>query len=206
MKMRILTALVLAALTAACAAQDAPTEPVAWVDPPEILSDESDYVISAATATVPLSPEELRAYLAENGSLIAFMEPVGSIAPPVDSQAIRGTWPDEGSRRRLIQVDGHQILERSLKNEVTDFRYQAFALTSGAGWAVDHIYADWSLTPVEGGTRFDWTYRVAPKYGILRVFMNRMRDNELHPFMQGAMDRMAAAVRTEQQTVSASSQ
>ncbi|MEM1139228.1 MAG: SRPBCC family protein [Pseudomonadota bacterium] len=195
MKYRLVFVSLIAASLAACAPPAPPTEPVAWFDPPDLLADEKAYVVSIATTTVPMSPEELRAFLVDQGSLLVFMEPVGSIAPPVGQTAIEGVWPDEGARRRLIQQDGHQLLERSLKNETSDFRYQAFGFTSGIGRGVDHIYADWSLTPVEGGTQFDWTYRLAPKHALARIVVRRTRDNALQPFMQGTLDRMTLAAQ-----------
>ncbi|MEM1396562.1 MAG: SRPBCC family protein [Pseudomonadota bacterium] len=192
MRSKVTIMAILATVLAACSSEP-PSEPIAWFDPPDLLENESDYVVSVASATVPMTPRELRAFLAGKGSLIKYMEPVGSIAPPIERTPISGTWPDEGARRRLTQADGHQLLERSLKNETSDFRYQAFGFTSSAGRGVDHIYADWSLTPVEKGTLLEWTYRVAPTNALTRIFVRRTRDNELRPFMQGTMDRMAAA-------------
>lgn len=194
---KLLATLLLALPLVACGTATPPTEPIPWQDPPALLEDESRYISYTATATVPMEPNELRDYLKESGSLIKYMEPVGSIAPPKDSIALRGEWPDKGARRILIQVDDHQILERSLKNDVDDFRYQAFGFTGEAARGVDHIYADWSLTPVEGGTRFDWTYRFASKNFIARRVITGLRDEELAPFMQGTMDRMAEAVNDE---------
>lgn len=195
MKYKVTINLLLMPLLASCGGAQAPTQPMDWHEPPALLEDDSGYITSIATATVPMTPPELREFLAGENSLIKYMEPVGSIAAPVERVPIEGTWPDEGARRRLVQRDGHQLLERSLKNELTDFRYQAFAFTSRAGWGVDHIYADWSLTPVENGTRFVWTYRVAPKSWLVTPILRRTRDKELRPFMQGAMDRMAKAAR-----------
>ncbi|MEM9839956.1 MAG: SRPBCC family protein [Pseudomonadota bacterium] len=197
MRIPHLLAASIALALAACASPAPPSEPIAWFDPPELLEDESQYVVSHASVTVPMTPTELRAFLAGRGSLIRYMEPVGSIAPPVDEIPLEGIWPEQGARRILIQQDGHQILEHSLKNETRDFRYQAFGFTGSAARGVDHIYADWSLTPVESGTQFDWTYRVAPKNAVARIFVRRLRDNELRPFMQGAVDRMAEAAREE---------
>ncbi|MEO0400642.1 MAG: hypothetical protein AAF224_14625 [Pseudomonadota bacterium] len=179
----------------ACGTSTPPSEPIAWRDPPPLLEDESQYLTYTATVTVPMTSVELREFLQTEGSLIEFMEPVGSIAPPKERTAISGVWPEKGARRRLRQIDGHQILEVSLKNEVTDFRYQAFAFTGSAARGVDHIYADWSLIPTEDGVQFDWTYRLAPRNAIARIVLRRLRDRELAPFMQGAMDRMADAVR-----------
>ena len=170
--------------------------PLPGFDPPELLADEGDYVISVATATAPMTPSELRSYLAKNGSLIQYMEPVGSIAPPVERMPISGAWPEKGARRRLIQADGHQLLERSLKNEITDFRYQAFGFTSGAGRGVDHIYADWSLEPIEQGTRFEWTYRVAPKTRLFVRLSSAPLSGSCSRSCKATMDRMAAAVRS----------
>lgn len=188
----------LSLLLAACSTPEVPTTPVAWSDPPPLLTDEDDYVSNTASVTVPLDPAELRAFLSENGSLIAYMEPVGSIAPPSARTPIEGTWPDEGARRRLTLADGHQLLERSLKNETDDFRYQAFGFTNAAGRGVDHIYADWRLTPTpDGGTRFEWTYRLAPKNPVARLVVRRTRDRELAPFMQGTLDRMASEIEAE---------
>ena len=123
------------------------------------------------------------------------MEPVGDLVAPVKRVPIRGIWPEEGARRSLVQQDVHQMLEHSLKNEMLDFRYQDFGFTGSAGRGVDHIYADWSLIPVEKGTDFVWTYRVAPKNRLARFFVRKNLSDQLQPFMQGAIDRMAIAAR-----------
>ena len=185
-------------LLAACAAPTPPAAPLPWREPPSLLSDEDAYVVHTAVAVVAMSPPELRAFLAREGSLIAYMEPVGSLAPPAASDPLEGDWPEAGARRRLTLADGHQLLERSHKNETRDFRYQAFGFTNAAGRGVDHIYADWTLTEVPDGTHFEWTYRLVPKNPIARVFVRRFRDRELAPFMQGTLDRMAVAARGAQ--------
>ncbi len=196
MNLQSVSIVLLALVLSACSTVKVPEQPLTWFEPPELLEDESRYISSVASATIPMTPVELREFLAGKNSLIKYMEPVGDIAPPVKRVPIEGVWPEQGARRSLVQQDGHQMLERSLRNELTDFRYQVFGLTSGASRGIDHIYADWSLEAVEGGTLFVWTYRVAPRYKIARPFVRRTLNNELQPFMQRAVDRMAVAART----------
>ena len=110
---------------------------------------------AVTVAVVSMSPPELRAFLAREGRLIAYMESVGSLTPPASSDPLEGDWPEAGARRRLTLADGHQPLERGLKNETRDFRYQPSGFTNAAGQGLDYIYADWTLTEVPDGTRFE---------------------------------------------------
>lgn len=186
--MRVLLAFP-ALIIAACAGPQPPQTPPTYTPPPPVA--ESGLVVAAAEGEFPMGAGELRAFMDAN-PLTEYLKPIGDIAAPVEGTVLQGNWPEEGAARRLRLEDGHYIIERILINEPDLFKYQIWVFTNSAGHGIDQIVGEqrWiDLGP--GRSRFEWDYKIKPRFFVLRPFIARMRSNTVEPYLQGAVDRMA---------------
>ncbi|MEM7487919.1 MAG: SRPBCC family protein [Pseudomonadota bacterium] len=178
------------ALLAACSEAGPPSIPPTAPPPPEVAT--TGFVRAQATATVPMSVPELRAFMAAN-PLIDFLEPTDNIAPPVASQVLSGTWPQPGATRWLRLSDGHYVVERVLQNNPDLFRYQIFLFTNSVGRGVDQIVGEQRfLAQPDGSTRIEWDYDVKARNALTRLFVRQQID-EIDAYITGGLDGLAAA-------------
>ena len=190
------TVFVLAAIAilglSACSGAEAPQSPPEMTPPPAVA--ETGFVTATVTADFDMSVTELRAYMTEN-SIVDYMEETGEIAKPVGQDILEGSWPEVGAVRRIELSDGHYVIERIVLNEPEKFRYQIWVLTNASGRAVEQIVGEqrWIATG-PNTSRFEWDYHIVPRYFFLRPIVARIRTNSIQPFLQGALDRMAADV------------
>lgn len=136
----------------------------------------------------PLEP--LRAFIEDGNKIVAAMEETDSIKKPVDVVVVSGTWPEEGSVRRLEFSDGHYTLERVLENNFpTLFRYQVWDFTAAAGNNLDYALGQqaWEVLP-DGRSKLTWTYSLKPNAGYKRFFVQRFVNNDMRPLMENALD------------------
>ncbi len=181
--------LIAAVFVAGCAARP-PDDPPSYTEPPVVATD--GFVTAFASEVFPMSLEGLRAFMLEE-SLIDYLEPVGSIANPASGEVLRGEWPNVDAVRRLQLTDGHYVIERVLENEPTVFRYQLWVFTNDVGRGVSQIVGEQRFTEVDGGTRFDWYYNMAPRNGFTRIFVKRACKREVQPYLAGGLRRYAEA-------------
>lgn len=141
--------------------------------------------------TINMSVDELRAFDV-NHPLTSFLEPTKNIANPVESQVIQGEWPNQGAYRWLKLADGHYVVERILENEPEFFKYLVFIFTNATGRGVEQIVGEQRFVPVNGGTRFEWTYNVLPTNLLTRQFVRGSMD-EIEAYIAGGLRGFAAA-------------
>ena len=188
--MRPILAIATLAILAACTTIDPPATPPAAPTPPPVAT--SGFVKAKATATVPLSVPETRAFLTAN-PIIDFLEPTGDISNPVATEILSGTWAEPGAVRRVRLADGHYLIERVVENWPEAFRYQLFFFTNATGRGVEQIVGEQRfLTQPDGTTRIEWDYDVKPANALTRFFVRR-RIAEIETYITGALDRFAAA-------------
>lgn len=187
----LLAAAALAAcLLTGCMSIAPPSEPPKLTQPPEVATE--GFLTAYAEETVPLALPELRRTLEET-PITDFLEPTDNLAPPVASEVLEGTWPEAGATRWLRLEDGHYVVERVLQNEPEFFRYQIYVFTNAAGRGVEQIVGELRFTPVEGGTRIEWSYNVKPRNFLARkVVSGRME--EIQQFIRGGLRGFAASV------------
>ncbi len=184
-----LLAVGLAIILAGCSEPSIPTEPPKLTDPPEVAT--SGFLTAYTEQTISMSIADLRAFMKEQ-PLTSFLEPTENIANPVDGKVIQGEWPNPDAYRWLQLSDGHYIIERILENEGDFFKYQVFVFTNATGQGVEQIVGEQRFVPVDGGTRFEWTYNVLPTNFVTRQFVRRSMD-ELETYISGGLEGFAAA-------------
>lgn len=149
----------------ACEPRMPPSEPPKLTEAPEVATD--GFLVADAEEIIPLSLDELRRFR-EQRPLTEFLEPTENISNPVAQKVLEGNWPEVGAVRWIRLADGHYIIERVLENEPQFFKYQIFVFTNDAGRGVEQIVGEQRFTPVEGGTKFEWDYKIKPKGFITR--------------------------------------
>ncbi|QBF29939.1 SRPBCC family protein [Thalassococcus sp. S3] len=183
----------LTAFLAACSEPEVPSSPPQMTTPPDVAT--SGFLTAYAEDTIPMEVPRLRAFLEEQ-PLIGFLEPTENISNPVASQVLDGTWPQPGAARWLRLADGHYVIERVIENDPDFFKYQVFIFTNSTGRGVDQIVGEQRFIPVEGGTRFEWTYNVAPSNFITRQIVRRNMP-EIERYITGGLQGFANAARAE---------
>ncbi len=187
--LRILPLIVLTLTLAACSG---PTEPPLAHDPPP-LAAEDRYITHVEGASFAGSLAEIRAFMEDPG-VLSFTEPTPRIPGIVEITPLDGTFPDTGATRRLAFADGSFVVERVVQNRPGLFQYQVWNLTSGSGRAVDHILGAFRYEPRDDGTiEVIWTYRILPRFGLVRPFVRSFVENDIAPFMESGLDGAAAA-------------
>lgn len=178
---------------AACSNAAPPDTPPKLVAPPEVAT--SGFEAAYVEQTIPMTVPQLRQFMDEQ-PLISFLKPTENIANPIDSEILQGTWAEPGAIRRLQLADGHYVIERILDNEPEFFQYQIFVFTNATGRGVEQIVGEQRFVPVEGGTRFEWTYQVLPKNFVTRLFVRRSMD-EIETYISDGLAGFANAARAE---------
>ena len=182
-------------MLAACAAPTPPAVPPEPTAPPPVATE--GFVSARTAAVVPMSVPELRAFMLER-PLLTFLEPTENVSPPRKAEVLSGTWSEVGAVRRLRLTDGHYVIERVLEDEPELFRYQVWVFTNAAGRGVDQIIGEQrfvALGPDE--TRYEWDYNIKPKNTVTRVFVRRLVEREIQPFLDDGLQAFAAAAREE---------
>ena len=189
---KVLSALSLTVLLAACANTAPPDTPPEWTPPPEVATD--GFLTAYAEEEINLSVPQLRKFMEEQ-PLITFLEPTENISNPVGTEIIRGTWPEPEAARRLKLADGHYVIERILENREDFFKYQVFIFTNAAGRGVEQIVGEQRFFATETGSRFEWTYNVLPRNFVTRQVVRRSMP-EIEDYIVGGLSRFAAAANS----------
>ncbi|MEJ6401660.1 hypothetical protein [Yoonia sp. 2307UL14-13] len=184
-----LLALGLAIILAGCNEPSIPTEPPELTEPPEVAT--SGFLTAYTAQTIAMPVADVRTFM-EAQPLTSFLEPTENIANPVESEVIRGVWPNPGAYRWLKLADGHYIIERILENEEDFFKYQVFVFTNATGQGVEQIVGEQRFVSVDSGTRLEWTYNVLPTNFVTRQFVRRSMD-EIETYISGGLEGFAAA-------------
>jgi len=176
----------------ACANSGPPESPPALLDPPEVAT--SGFETIFIQETIPITLTQLRAFM-EKKPVISFLQPTENISNPVDSKVLKGTWGEPEAVRWLRLADGHYVIERILENKPELFRYQVFVFTNAAGRGVEQIVGEQRFIPVDGGTRFEWTYKILPKNFFTRIFIRRQIE-EVENYLSSGLEGFSDAART----------
>ncbi|MEM0985512.1 MAG: hypothetical protein AAGJ32_04640 [Pseudomonadota bacterium] len=187
---RNLTISLFAAAATACTGTVAPPS-----EPPQYTGSAPDltggrYAVYETERIFDAPLEPLRAFIEDGNKIVAAMEETDNIKKPVDVVVLSGTWPEEGSVRRLEFSDGHYTLERVLENDFpTLFRYQVWDFTAAAGNNLDYALGQqaWERLP-DGRSKLTWTYSLKPNAGYKRFFVQRFVNNDMRPLMENALD------------------
>ncbi len=186
-----LVALGLVTALAACSAPQVPSLPPQLTTAPPVAT--TGFLTAYAEETIPLSVPRLRAFM-ERQPLIDFLEPTENISNPVASQVLAGTWPAPGAARWLRLADGHYVVERVVENEPDFFKYQVYVFTNATGRGVEQIVGEQRFVPVDGGTRFEWTYNVLPTNFLTRQVVRGNLD-EIDRYITGGLRGFAEATQ-----------
>lgn len=190
-KSGLATALFIAASLSltACGDNSPPeTPPTNTANYPEITEGKYAVYETERVFNAPLVP--LRRFIEDGNKIVAAMEETDRIKKPVDVVVLEGTWPEEGSVRRVELSDGHFAMERVLVNDFpTLFRYQVWDFTAAAGNNLDYAIGQQSWEVLDNGqSKLTWTYSLRPNAGYKRVFAQRFVDNDMRPLMENALD------------------
>jgi hypothetical protein len=93
-----------------------------------------------------------------------FYPKFGIIPATVAVRDQSGPWNTVGQTRTLVLSDGGHVVETI--TDVVEPRFFAYELTNfqkAFKLLVDHARAEWTFTPVDGGTRVTWTYEFVPR-------------------------------------------
>lgn len=177
---------------AACAGNPPPPDgPPALTEAPAMEEGWHAEFVTTKVIDAPLVP--LQGWIGKSNEIVAAMEETDEIKKPVEVKVVSGTWPENGSVRWLRFSDGHYTYERVLENRLPEhFRYQVWGLTSAASNHITYAQGQQDWRQLEDGTsEFTWTYRLRPNSIIKRPFVQGFLDNDMKPFMEGAIGRMA---------------
>ncbi len=178
---------------ASCGGTAPPDTPPELIAPPQVAT--SGFEVAYVEQSIPMTVPQLRQFM-EKRPLISFLKPTENISNPDDTEVLQGTWAEPGATRRLRLADGHYVIERVLENEHSFFRYQIFVFTNATGRGVEQIVGEQRFVPIEGGTRFDRTYKVLPKNLVTRIFVRRSMD-EIETYISDGLAGFADAARAE---------
>jgi len=177
------------AVTACAGSVAPPSEPPQYTGvAPELTGGKYAVYETERIFNAPLTP--LRAFIEDGNKIIAAMEETDNIKKPVDVVVVSGTWPNQGSVRRLEFSDGHYTLEQVLENDFpTLFRYQVWDFTAAAGNNLEYAVGQqaWEVLP-DGRSKLTWTYSLKPNAGYKRFFVQRFVNNDMRPLMENALD------------------
>lgn len=183
---------------AACAGNPAPPlGPPALTQPPEISDGWHGSFVTTKVIDAPLVP--LIEWVSATNELVGAMEETDRIKKPIEVKVVSGNWPEVGAVRWLKFSDGHYTYERVLENGLPfKFKYQVWGLTSSASQHITYARGqqDWRVLE-DGRTELTWTYELRPNSIIKRPFISGFLNNDMRPFMEGALDRMTAKADTE---------
>ena len=166
-----------------------PSEPPKLTAPPAVAT--SGFVSAYVEETIPMSVAQVRRFLTKM-PIVKFFKPTRSISNPVSSEILKGSWPNVGSVRRVKLADGHYIIERVVENKPQLFKYQLFTFTNSTGRVVEQVVGEMNFVPVNGGTKFQWSYNVKPRSVFARPFV-RARIKEIEDYLQGGLSGFATA-------------
>ncbi len=179
----------LALILTGCGEPTIPTEPPELTSPPKVAT--SGFLTAYTEETIAMPVKELRSFM-QDQPLTGFLQATQNIANPVESKAIQGQWPEPDAYRWLKLADGHYVIERVLENTDAYFKYQVFIFTNATGRGVEQIVGEQRFVPVDGGTRFEWTYNVRPTNFVTRQFVRRSMD-EIEAYISGGLRGFATA-------------
>ncbi len=188
-RLLIISALSIIALTACSKTVVPPTVPPAYDGTAPELKD-GPYAVYETERLFNAPLEPLRRFIEDGNKIVAAMEETENIKKPVDVVVLSGTWPEEGSVRRLEFSDGHYTLERVLKNDFpTLFRYQVWNFTAASGKHLDYAMGQQSWDVIsEGTSKLTWTYKLRPNAGFKRPIVQRFVKTDMKPLMENALD------------------
>lgn len=166
-----------------------PDQPPELTAPPPVAT--SGFITAYTEQVIPMSLPDLREFMLER-PIVTFLEPTGNISKPVEFETLVGTWGEVGATRRVKLADGHYAIERITRNDPGAFDYQIFVFTNAAGRGVDQIVGEQRFVPVDGGTRFEWSYKVLPKHFIARQVIRGNMD-AIEGFIAGGLERFTVA-------------
>ena len=187
---RLFISVIIVSTFSACASNVAPpSEPPSYVGTaPEVKDGRYAVYETSRIFNAPLEP--LRLFIEDGNKIVAAMDETENIKKPVDVVVLSGTWPEEGSVRRLEFSDGHYTLERVLKNEFpTLFRYQVWDFTAASGKHLDYALGQqaWKVLP-DGTSQLTWTYKLRPNAAFKRPIAQRFINTDMKPLMENALD------------------
>ncbi|MEO1026191.1 MAG: SRPBCC family protein [Pseudomonadota bacterium] len=159
---------------------------------PPNLAKPSKYMTNEEVIFLPTDPESAWAFWTST-PITDFLKATDRI-PAIDSiEPVEGEWGTPGAIRRVNLADGGTVLERVLTADEDEFTYQIWDIETGAGRFINHIYGEFRLRAVEGGSEITWRYNVKPAIFIARPFIRRYLNNDFDPFMEGGMAGMKQA-------------
>ncbi len=183
---------------AACAGNPAPPgSPPALTEAPPIEEGWHATYVTTKVIDAPLVP--LARWIDEGKEIVGAMEETDRIKKPIELKVVKGTWPEPGSVRWLKFSDGHYTYERVLVNELPfHFKYQVWGITSSASNHITYAQGqqDWRVLE-DGRSEYKWTYRLRPNSVIKRPFVQGFLDDDMRPFMEGALDRLTVRAEAE---------
>ena len=180
----------LSVILVACEPRTPPSEPPKLSQAPEVATD--GFLVADAEEIIPLNLDELNRFRVQR-PLTEFLKPTENISNPVEQKVIEGNWPEVGAVRWVRLADGHYIIERILENEPQFFKYQIFVFTNDAGRGVEQIVGEQRFTPVEGGTKFEWDYKIKPKRGSITRKVIKGRLEEIDKYISDGLRDFATA-------------
>ena len=199
------TIALIAAPLAACGDRPPPAEPIAFDGTVPPVEADADYASFTLERDFDVPRDVLMPWMTETTRMVDAMEETENIKKPVAIDILSGTWPEDGSVRRVTLSDGHQTLERVVRNGLPErFEYQIWNFTTSAGGNLDYALGTqvWSEVDADGDgaddeTRLTWTYALLPDAGFKRRFVQDFVDNDIEPFLTGAADRVVAQAERE---------
>lgn len=193
----LLVGLLTASFLTACGTVEPPTVPPSDITSYPALV-EKGYAETIVSGTFPMDLATLRLWLEEDNKMVNQMEATENIAKPIRMVPLSGAWPVPGAARRVELSDGHFVLERIVSNTPDRFEYQIWGMTQAAGRNVDHIHGVQAFEELsDGSTQLTWSYRVKPKAGFMRPFVQRFVDNDVTPFLTQAIENTVALAEEE---------
>ncbi len=184
----VLAGVFVAALSAVFGASS--TDP----DQPPALAESDHYILHTTSRIVDGPQQQVKTWL-EEVRLASFMEATDGIPGIVSTTPISGTWGENNAMRYANLDNGHTAIDRIIENRDPDlFHYQVYGFTAPSRYIVNHIEGKIVYEALsDAQTRVIWSYAIAPTSAVTRPIARNFLNRRIVPFMEQALDNMAAA-------------
>jgi|GEM_PF-4526786 len=169
------------------------TAPTDFSNPPAVISD-AKYASYELVYEFGVPHLWLMEWLSTDDRFVSVMEETENIKKPIETVYLSGDWPNEGAVRRVKLSDGHYTFERVIVNNLPDqFQYQIWGFTTKAGQNLEYTLGTQYWEVIDGDrTQLTWSYELLPNSGFKRGFVQNFVDSDIKPFLDGAVERVAA--------------
>ena len=127
-------------------------------------------VTTTKTTEVSAALEDVYAFIVAEDTPAKVMLRVGPVPTYVKGEVQQGPWDHAGAWRRVTLDDGGTAREKITTLEPPDrFAYSLSEFSPPFGRLVRGAHGEWLFTPIDDGTRIEWSYTFDASWPLLPV-------------------------------------